>query len=268
MLNMIFHNQSAIHYRKLLIIMNGMFLQKYRLILALLMTFFFSKALSQEVQINRIELDGGDVIVSYELLDENPDRRYSLHLYSSQDNFIQPLEFVEGDIGIDIDVGGNKKVTWHASEELGADFTGDMSLELQGNIYVPFIELESFEAYGTIKRGKPYDFTWAGGRGDNVLNFELYQEDKRVKVFEERANVGNTALIIPNDVKPGKNYRFRISDVRNMDEVVYSGTFNVKRKVPLVFKLGTAFAAGVVVGVLNPFSSGEDPIPEPPRPER
>ena len=70
---------------------------------------------SQEVQINRIELQGGDVIVSYELQDDNTDRRYSLHLYASRDNYIQPLEFVKGDIGIDIAVGGNKKVTWHAS---------------------------------------------------------------------------------------------------------------------------------------------------------
>ena len=61
-----------------------------------------------------------------------------------------------------------------------------------------------------------------------MLKFELYQGNTRVKVFEERPNIGNTALIIPTDVKPGKGYRFRVSDVRNRDEIVYSGTFGVK----------------------------------------
>ena len=227
----------------------------------------------QEVQINKIELQAGDVIVSYELQDENPDRRYSIHLYSSQDNFIQPLEFVEGDIGIDIAVGGNKQVTWHAVDELGTDFTGDMSLELQGNIYTPFITLESFESYGTLKRGKPYNFTWAGGRGDNVLKFELYQGDTRITTFEERPNVGNTALIIPTDVKPGKGYRFRVSDIRNMDEIVYSGTFNVKRKIPLGVKLGLAAIVGGAVGFVAGSGSGgegggEEKIVKPPLPQR
>lgn len=229
-----------------------------------------SIVIAQEVQINRIELQGGDVVISYELQDENPDRRYSLHLYSSRDNYIQPLEFVQGDIGIDISVGGNKKVIWHASEELGSDFIGDMSLEIQGNNYTPFIELKSFEAYGTLKRGKAYNFTWAGGRGDNVLKFELYQGDTRVFTFEERPNVGNTALVIPTDVRPGKNYRFRVSDVRNIDEIVYSGTFNVKRKVPLAIKAGLAFIVGGAVGFIAGSGGGEgeeeEKIPGPPGP--
>lgn len=240
--------------------------------LSLILGFSFSEILAQEVQINRIELVEGDVIISYELRDENLDHRYSLHLYSSQDNYIQPLEFVEGDIGIGIAVGGNKKVTWHASEELGSDFRGDISLELQGNLYIPFISLESFEAYGTLKRGKPYNFTWTGGRGDNVLKFELYKGDTRVYTFEQRPNVGNTALVIPTDVKPGSGYRFRVSDVRNRDEIVYSGTFGIKRKIPLLLKLGVAFGAGAVVGIVAANSGGGEPgenlIPQPPEPSR
>ena len=237
----------------------------------LLFAGFTVKSIAQEVRINRVELKGGNVELFYDLIDDNPNRRYSLHLYTSQDNFIQPMQNVEGDIGIDIAVGGNKQVIWHASEELGADFSGDMSLELQGNIYTPFIALESFEAYGTLKRGKPYNFTWAGGRGDNVLKFELYQGETRVYTFEERPNVGNTTLVIPTDVRPGQDYRFRVSDVRNRDEIVYSGTFGVKRKLPLGLKLGLAAIAGGAIGFVAGSSSGgegsgEEKIVEPPLP--
>ena len=220
---------------------------------------------SQEVLIDQIRVKGEDVILTFSLKDEDPDQRYSLHLYSSIDNFIQPLQLVEGDIGIDIPVGGNKQVIWHAGDELGADFDGDVALEIQGNIYTPFISIESFEAYGTLKRGKPYTFNWAGGRGDNVLRFELYQGDRKASVFEERPNVGSTSLVIPTDVKPGKDYRFRVSDVRNRDEIVYTGTFNVKRKIPLLMKIGMFLGIAGGTYFLIP-ETGEDVIPLPNEP--
>lgn len=191
---------------------------------------------AQEVKIKNIELSEGSLTLYYALRDENPDKRYSLHLYSSQDSFLQPLKMVSGDIGVDISIGENKHVTWYYKDELGPGYDGSMSLEIKGNVYIPFIELKSLEAYGILKRGKAYDFSWSGGRGDNVLSFELYKGDQRVKVFEERPNVGSTKLTIPTDVKPGQNYRFRISDIRNIDEVVYSKNFEIKRKVPLTYK--------------------------------
>ena len=78
-------------------------------------------------------------------------------------------------MGIDIKVGDNKKIIWRAKEELGADFDGRLSLELKGSLYVPFISIEGLEEGAVFKRGKPNDVTWSGGRGDNVLNFELYK---------------------------------------------------------------------------------------------
>ena len=224
---------------------------------------------AQSVSIKKLELqENGDIIVYYDLLDEDIERKYSLYLYSSQDNYIQPLELVSGDIGPDLSVGGNKKITWKAKEELGADYKGGISLELKGSIYIPFITMDGFDDYKVFKRGKPYDITWTGGRGDNILNFELYDGDTKVKVFEERPNVGNTTIIIPKDVKPGK-YRFKISDSRNLDEVVFTSNFQVKRRVPLVATLGTTVVVGGIVAILlNNVVSTEDTIGDPPKPSR
>lgn len=236
------------------------------LLFAIVLSFI---ANAQEVTITQVELQAnGDVLVHYNLQDERLDRKYSLYLYTSADNFIQPLEKVTGDVGVDLSVGGNKKVIWHAKEELGETFKGGVSLELKGSIYVPFIALDGFDDYKVFKRGKPYDITWTGGRGDNVLNFELYRGDDKVKVLEERPNVGNTTIVIPTDVKPGR-YKFKISDSRNKDEVVYTLDFRVKRKVPLVMKLGIAAMIGGAVGYLASSGSseaGEPKIGEPPLP--
>jgi hypothetical protein len=243
------------------------YFDKY-LLLGALSAFLSLPSLAQDVKITEIQLKPtGEVVVSYDLLDERTDRKYSLYLYSSLDNYIQPLELVTGHVGPDLAVGHHKKMVWNAKNELGPDFSGDIALELKGNVYVPFIALDGFDDYKVFKRGKPYEVTWTGGRGDNVLNFEIYEGDTKVKVLEERPNVGNTTITFPKDLKPGR-YRFKISDSRNRDEVVYTLDFFVKRQMPLGIQgLGIA-----TVGFLGTMaagggeSGGESKIGTPPLP--
>ena len=218
---------------------------------------------AQEVIISKIQLRERDVIIHYELKDPILERKYSLFLYTSSDNYILPLEKVSGDIGVDIAVGGNKKVVWHAGEEQGESFKGDLAFELKGSVYTPFIYFDGFEDYKEFKRGKPYELVWSGGRGDNILNFELYRGENKVHVFEERPNIGGTSLVIPTKIKAGKNYRLKISDKRNRDEVVFTSEFTIKRKVPLPVKLGVLFAVGVGTGLLvDYFIKDEIPVPD------
>jgi len=222
----------------------------------------------QEVEITQIKRLPDNIEVYYNIIDEKPEHSYSMQLYSSLDNFVQPLEHVDGDVGIDIKVGENKKIIWNAREELGPDFDGRLTLELKGNLYVAFISVEGLEEGITLKRGVPHDFKWSGGRGDNVLNFELYQGENLVSVFEERPNIGNTSLTIPTSVKPGKDYHFLISDTQNRDEAVYTSSFNIKRKIPLGLKVGLGLVIGSAVAYL--VSSGtpveEQKIDVPPSP--
>ncbi len=226
---------------------------------------------AQTLSINSVTLSNGDVIVDYDLLDEDLDHRYNLSLYSSQDNFVQPLKLVEGDVGVDQSVGGNKQIVWHASEELGTDFKGDVSLEVKGKLYIPFVTLNNFEDINAMKRGRPYNITWAAGRGSSVLTFDLFNnKEEIVHTYTNVANVGEYELEIPKDVKPGKNYRFRITDQKNKEDVVYTSYFDVKRKVPLyinVALIGLAGATSFLLldkGPTNQVGAGETPLlPDP-----
>ena len=231
------------------------------------LSFFPGKA--QEVTIQRVEIEGKDVIVHYALIDDVVQRRYTLWLYSSNDDFIKPLEYVTGDIGVDIPVGGNKKAVWNVGEELGNEFKGNIRLELKGRLYLPFIELNAFDDFKTFKRGRSYTITWSGGRGNNVLNFDLYKGDKRIHTFANIANVGTYNLEFPMEVKPSRDYRFRISDNRNQDEVVFSSVFAIKRKVPLGVKtLGSiAISVGIAIGI-NELLKNKDLDDPPPPPTR
>ena len=130
-------------------------------ILVLLALFLFQiKTNAQQVIIKQIELQAnGDVNIYYDLEDGQEDRKYVLYLYASIDNFIQPLSNVEGEVGVDLNLGRDKKLVWHAKQELGEDFKGNVALELKGNTYIPFIALDGFEDYKVFKRGKEYDIS-------------------------------------------------------------------------------------------------------------
>ncbi|MFY0598959.1 MAG: hypothetical protein JXR03_04770 [Cyclobacteriaceae bacterium] len=209
------------------------------------------QAYSQELTIKTVSLKGSDIIINYDLIDEDLEHKYTLSLYGSQDNFVQPLKLVEGDIGIDLPVGGNKQVIWHAKEELGEDFKGDIAIEIKGKRYIPFVTLNNFDDITSMKRGRPYNVTWAAGRGSSVLTFDLFNKNEEiVHTYTNIANVGEYKLEIPKDIKPGKNYRVRITDQRNKEDVVYTPYFNIKRKVPLYLTVplvGLAGSSGLYV---------------------
>jgi len=198
----------------------------------------------QEISIKQIELEGGQVFIYYSLVDSTPERSYIVNLYTSKDNFVHPLQKVTGDIGIEIHPGINKKITWNANEEFGHDFEGIVSFEIRSKIYVPFLALQDFN-YKKLKRGTVYEIAWTGGRPQNILNFDLYRQDKRVATFSNIANVGHHSLVIPTHVKQGDGYQLKISDIKNKDELVHTQTFCVARKVPLLLKVVPVVMLGV-----------------------
>jgi hypothetical protein len=220
-------------------------------------TAFCCTVFAQSLEVNRIELAGDNIVLYYELRDSVPQRTYTINVYSSRDNYLNALTSVSGDYGLEIKPGNQKKITWNAKQELGSSFNGKVGVEVRARVYVPFILFDSFDK---IKRGKPKDVTWRGGTRQNILNFELYNKDnEKVAVIPNVSNAGHTSLFIPEDVKPGKGYRFKIVDSKNKDQVTYTQPFAVRRKVPLLYYvLGTAVVGGVVSLLI-----GDDPPIEP-----
>ncbi|MEJ0029062.1 MAG: hypothetical protein WDO15_01235 [Bacteroidota bacterium] len=59
-------------------------------------------ATAQDVSIKRIELESTNVLIYYDLADTTRGHLYSINLYSSRDNFINPLTKLRGDFGIEV----------------------------------------------------------------------------------------------------------------------------------------------------------------------
>jgi hypothetical protein len=220
---------------------------------------------SQQFSIRKVELSADKIFVYYDLLDTVSNHSYTISLFSSKDNFISPLQKVKGDVGLEVKPGANKKIEWSAKEELGPDYkSGNISLEVKGRLYIPFIRLDG--DYESFKRSKKYEITWTGGTQQNILNSDLYQGTKKITSFPNIANVGHYTLVIPNSVKPGKDFRFRISDTKNKDQIVNTKEFSIDRRVPLVYKI----IPPIIIGVgayLFVKSNQPQPMDEPPTPD-
>jgi len=236
----------------------------YRLPLLILLISGSLKLSGQEFHIQKIDLNGDKVFIYYNLIDTFPGHSYTMNLYYSKDNFISPLQKTRGDIGLEVKPGINKRIEWAAKDELGPDFSvGEIRLELKGRLYVPFVRLDG--EYPTFSRGKKYELTWTGGTQQNILNFDLYQGTTKITSFSNIANVWHYTMIIPTAVKPGQEYRFRISDTKNKDQVVFSKPFSIERRIPLLLKI----LPPVFIGIGTYFliqASEPKPLDGPPNP--
>ena len=213
-------------------------MKNYSWLLLFLVLFAYS-SFSQDLSIMRVEFNDNKVLIHYNLTDSVAARFYAVRLYSSIDNYLNPLINVGGDVGFEVRPGLNKKIIWDPFAELGKSFNGKVALKLRARVFVPFVRFESLEEYKTIVRGRPYNVTWSGGTAQNILNFELYRGARKVAAFPNIANVGHHKLTLPASVKPGEGYRFKISDSKNSDEVAYTAEFRVRRRIPLAAKLAS-----------------------------
>jgi hypothetical protein len=221
--------------------------------------------MSQTFSIRRLEVAGDKINLYYDLIDSVSSRTYTIALYSSHDNFVLPVQKVSGDLGLEVKPGRNKKIVWNAKEELGAAFNGKVGMEVRGRLYIPFVRLEGLNK--KLKRLTPTEITWSGGTQQNILNFDLYRGEERVTRFANIANVGHYTLTIPTTVKPGKGYRFKITDSRNKDQIVNSAPFKVKRKIPLLMKAIPVVVIGLGSYLVVLGNKGRREIPDPSIPQ-
>jgi Ser-Thr-rich glycosyl-phosphatidyl-inositol-anchored membrane family len=203
---------------------------------------------AQKATIKKVDLAGEKIIVYYDLEDSNASNEYLLNLYSSKDNFATALKNVEGDVGLEVKPGTNRRIEWNIRKEYGS-FKGKISLEMRGKVYLPFVKLQNFDASKSYKRGNSYDVNWKPGNA-NPIHVELLKGNLRMQGDLNHPNNGSYLLSIPSKLKPGKDYRLRITDSKNSEEIIYTSYFRIKPKVPLALKVLPVLAIGGLAAVL------------------
>src|SRR4051812_21412399 len=109
-------------------------------------------SLGQEFAIKKIELSPDGMILHYDLVDTSRSEKYTINVYTSADNFQAPVRHVTGDAGLQVEAGFDRKITWNSRKELGETFHGEVTVEIRGKVYQPFIKFDSFQEGRVIKR--------------------------------------------------------------------------------------------------------------------
>jgi hypothetical protein len=227
------------------------------LTITLILVAFWQFVAGQEFKINLVEITAEGIALHYDLVDTTRNRFYTIHVFSSKDDFLNPLTKVKGDVGLEVRPGTGKKILWD-NKELGATFRGNVELEVRGRVYVPFVHFTNLKDFKAFKRTKPTTLIWTGGTRQNILNFNLYKGDELVTVVSNVANSGSYDMVIPRSVKPGNSYYFIVSDSKNKDQMMKTSEFAVKPRVSLLFKILPVAVAGGLIYALWP-----EPEPDP-----
>ena len=230
-------------------------MKSLRLILAFLLV--GSIASAQEFTIKTVEVTLEGIAIHYDLVDSARNRFYTVHVFSSKDDFLHPLAKVKGDVGLEVRPGTGKKILWDP-KEFGSTYRGNVELEVRGKVYVPFVHFTNLKDMKAIKRTKPTTLIWTGGTRQNILNFNLYKGEELVTVISNVANSGSYDIVIPRSVRPGNGYYFIVSDSKNKDQMMKTSEFAVKPRVNMFFKILPIVALSAAAYVLWP-----EPEPDP-----
>lgn len=115
------------------------------------------------------------------------------------------------------------------------------------------------------KRGNSIQVRWTGGNPDDEYALDLFDGRFHYRHLGELKNSGTYPWIIPMDVEPGKEYKFKLTNTNDFGEYAFSQTFIVKRRVPIaVWIVPGALVVGGAVYLI--FFHGEEGISDLPAP--
>jgi hypothetical protein len=226
----------------------------------LALVFFSLVCNAQNIQNLDASFNDGNVIITYDLPEKNPNRTYYLKVFSSRDNFTNPLQEVTGDVGEDITIGTNKKIVWNAAKELGT-FDGELIFKLKGEMNALPLVLINPTNNRKIKKGKELSIKWQGGKSDSKVKLGLYQEDVMVTSLGEQGNTGSYNWRVPKKFNKGEF----IIKLSSGNEIVQSSIV-VKSSSKLLLIGLPVVAVGAAVAVLAGGGDGSD-LPAPPEPK-
>jgi len=218
---------------------------------------------AQKVENISFAMDGDNVRIMYTLIGDFPEQTFEVKIYTSVDNFKNPLEEVKGDVNMKNITPGKKEVVWDAKKEYKL-FEGDISFKIIATV-VSNYWISSPTKGDVMKKGKYYDISWEGFRPGTPVRITLHYPNG--KMDEIASSVTGKNYHWKATGSPGKGAFVRVSEVDNKNAFAKSGTFTIKRKVPLGATVGAAavVTGGILYLILKP--EPIDPLPFPPDPE-
>ena len=215
--------------------------------------------------------DGEKMVITYDLNATDAGQKFKVSLFSSHDNYTQPLALLTGDAGDNVLPGKNHRVTWDVKNSVPPDFDGEIRIKVKAAPLVPVLEPIKTEAASKLvikpliqnsyKKGSTIDVSWAGGQAGDKLLIELLKGGEVQQKIAEKANSKQTySWLMPKDTKAGKDYVVRITNSSRSQDMATSQMFSIKPKIPMLLKVVPVVVIGAVVYFIT---GGSKPAKDP-----
>ena len=161
-----------------------------------------SSVFGQAVRNVRAEVDPTNpnlVNIFYDLQGQRTGEIFTITLYSSNDNYQNPLQLVGGDVGENQNAGSGKRVVWRAKEELGV-FTGSIQFEIRSLLTFSPLEISEPTAGSSFKAGSTLPVRWLGGASNSNIQMDLYRSNTLDRTIGTTPNTRSYSWTIPTDV--------------------------------------------------------------------
>ena len=199
---------------------------------------------SQKLENLNAIAQGDRIVITYDINGTLAGDKCDVQIYSSHNNFSTPLQRISGDVGNGLSPGTGKKIEWEAKAELG-NYKGDLSFEIRAEVKAV---LAFTDAISNTKRGKSLTLAWRGGAKNQEVKMELLKAGVIQGSVATTNNNGNYQWTVPAKQRTGGGYQIRLV---NGTEVITTGSFSIKHKIPTFLKILPLMAAGAAVVLLG-----------------
>ena len=100
------------------------------------------------------------------------------------------------------------------------------------------------------KKGFDYKIEWSNKLKESGAKLEIRDKEGELQHVIEQSQIRNSTEWTPDPYKAGSEYRFVLSDPDNEEDITYSPSFKIVRKVPLFLKIAPVLVVGAIVGVI------------------
>lgn len=217
---------------------------------------------AQKVQNVRASFDGEKMVITYDLLHDDPNQKFKVAVFSSHDSYARPLSLVTGDVGETVLAHTDNRVVWDVRNTLPADFDGEITIKIKAGKAIVAdaikLTLKPFDK-SAYKKGESLEVRWVGGSSADQVNIDLLQGGVvKKRVAEKINNTQHYTWNVSRKESSGKGFILRVSNAAVANETTNSQFFAIKPRVPLIVKVAPVLVVGAVVAFL-PKKGGEDP---------
>jgi hypothetical protein len=205
-------------------------------------------SLAQQLTNLRTFFNGERVVITYDLEATDDDEHYRIDLFSSHDNYTEPLTHVTGNVGYNVIAGKGHRVIWDALNALPIGFNREVTIKIKGTVQLAVDALPQT----TYKRGGDLWLQWHGGIPEDKVNIVLVRDNEDYRTLAEGVSNSRTySWKIPTSLRAGKDYAIRVTKADDPAELSKSNTFAIKPRIPIWAKGLVVVGVGAGVWVIT-----------------